>query len=1437
MGMKRDDIERIVGECAIKSSMRSPGLAVLLSFFCMGLGQVYNGQINKGVIFLFFQASLGVTAYHFSFDDRYREALASATSVGFPEILTLILGAVWFAMWVFNVRDAHHYASVSYLKAVPPEFGGFGLPMSGSVSGIAMLGEYHGKGALKSKAHDPGQSDDQSEEASATSHFHDSGKALEQPGLAAERVEVLGIRDTSDATVHYAYGKIIFAGLLIFTAAGALGLFVGMSVQIRGDLETVRKAEEQARRTPRERDARVNLARAYQKAGDRAGAGRSYRMAIAMNPDDIEAHLGLAAILKDTGRTTESSQEFEKAAILSSMKTGRGTIIEVQGTTLEVGAERGVLRLAEDWLTAIRHDPGNARAYYNLGIIYMKSGLLGDAEYALSRARDLEPGKSSILDILAKVFEKQGKLTEAVKALKAMNEIRISTGTGLKLAVLLEKLQNYPEAESVLRSLVASNPSDSDILSKLSVLQMKMERRDEAAVTLRRLLELQPRDVEAMERLASCLDKPSDRKSRISILEGILRINPDHASTISKLGTLYLESDDLARARDALERLADLNAHSPEVFRRLREIYRRSGDIEAEASALERALKISPDNTEFLEALGEIYIRAGREYEAIVLYTKIAAGRPDETGPLKILADLYKKVGDERNEMGVLEKILAFSPEDALTMARLVAIHDRHNDFAMVEKFYRRMVGLNPSDPVALRNLAGHFERTGDLKAASVEYNNLLTLLKPEESHEVLERLTACAARLGDLDSEESGFEKLVALDPISTKYLKGLASSLRRKGQTSSLITALERLRALDPADTGSSRELASLYRAAGDKGRELKVLEEVITLTPEDIPVLKRVAELKLSVGEIASAIVLMEKVLKAEPDNGGAVDVLEEAYTKTGNNAGLVRILGLALKRDQRNPEVHMKLGRALKESGKRREALLQAEMAWQLEPSSKDISNEFLTFCIEERDLGRMITVYESMLARAPGDLEVTASLATLHTEKGNRTKAHKYWQEVRKQDRYNTAANESLLDDAESKSDFDSATFILRDLIEKNPDSAEYRYKMARLFETAGTVELATVEYARAMELAPDNSDIAIAAGEASLKLGRYKEALADFDTAFAVNSKAVVFSGRALALSGLGRDPEAIDAAREALNRSWNSMEKQTLVSLAEILMKSGKAADARGAYEKILTRWPGDPAGSTGMVKALVSDGKSTEAVSFLKDLLSRSGGNASAWKEYALLLKASGDSPAGNKGQEYFNALTQWAALEATDSAPRVELGRHYLEDGKPSDAILHLVKATAMAPDSREAWLLLARASMGASDNSGAIKAFEKYLIFEPNDVEALYGIGLCRLKSGDSTEAMAAFTRTLSGSPGHEPSLEGIGNIHFNEKNYARAAEFFKMVIEANPSNYGPYFKLGMALKEIGKTAEAKQMFLKLSGLPGAPEKLRQQAKSMFAAIGD
>ncbi len=66
---------------------KNPGLAAVLSFFWTGLGQIYNGQIAKGIFF--------IVAYAISW-------LLMFIIIGF--ITTPIL-------WIYGMYDAYHSAN------------------------------------------------------------------------------------------------------------------------------------------------------------------------------------------------------------------------------------------------------------------------------------------------------------------------------------------------------------------------------------------------------------------------------------------------------------------------------------------------------------------------------------------------------------------------------------------------------------------------------------------------------------------------------------------------------------------------------------------------------------------------------------------------------------------------------------------------------------------------------------------------------------------------------------------------------------------------------------------------------------------------------------------------------------------------------------------------------------------------------------------------------------------------------------------------------------------------------------------------------------------------------------------------------------------------------------------------------------------------------
>ena len=90
-GVEIDAKAEICPKCGVRAKaatneIKNPGLAAVLSFLVMGLGQIYNGEIGKGLLFIVLYAISIVLCF---------------VLIGF--ITTPIL-------WIYGIYDAHKTA-------------------------------------------------------------------------------------------------------------------------------------------------------------------------------------------------------------------------------------------------------------------------------------------------------------------------------------------------------------------------------------------------------------------------------------------------------------------------------------------------------------------------------------------------------------------------------------------------------------------------------------------------------------------------------------------------------------------------------------------------------------------------------------------------------------------------------------------------------------------------------------------------------------------------------------------------------------------------------------------------------------------------------------------------------------------------------------------------------------------------------------------------------------------------------------------------------------------------------------------------------------------------------------------------------------------------------------------------------------------------------
>lgn len=159
---------------------------------------------------------------------------------------------------------------------------------------------------------------------------------------------------------------------------------------------------------PRNYDAKVAEARAYDFAIDAGKSEAAYRAALLLQPDGVEAHLGLGRLLAKNGRRDDATAELRRAAALD--PDGPDALYEL-GLLLAPGAES--LSLLEH---ATRERASFGDAWIALGEQQLAAGHLAEARKAGDEALKADGSTAAPLLLLGRVALADNRPEDAVHA-------------------------------------------------------------------------------------------------------------------------------------------------------------------------------------------------------------------------------------------------------------------------------------------------------------------------------------------------------------------------------------------------------------------------------------------------------------------------------------------------------------------------------------------------------------------------------------------------------------------------------------------------------------------------------------------------------------------------------------------------------------------------------------------------------------------------------------------------------------------------------------------------------------------------------------------------------------------------------------------------------------------------------------------------------------
>lgn len=323
------------------------------------------------------------------------------------------------------------------------------------------------------------------------------------------------------------------------------------------------------------------------------------RRALTLNPEQSEAHAGLAQValvLGDREAANRHAQaarkptahaemrdplwwEVLKEGVTASLYAARGRRYLLEGDFAHAVAELEVLisgaqKDPEVWLNygvallfterygeaivalesalaVLRDNEGKksknpegmadlkTESYYNLGLVYYRTGRMEKAIAACQKAIQLEPDFANAYGSLGMVYWETGRHDEAILQYKKAIEIApMNVEFHQDLAKIYWQKEMYDEAAATYQIVVTHNPSDGDARYRLGLVLLGNGKYDEAVSCFQKVLEINPNNMLAHGALGVTYSKLGRRQAAIEEFQAVLRLDPQNQNARDMLKQL-----------------------------------------------------------------------------------------------------------------------------------------------------------------------------------------------------------------------------------------------------------------------------------------------------------------------------------------------------------------------------------------------------------------------------------------------------------------------------------------------------------------------------------------------------------------------------------------------------------------------------------------------------------------------------------------------------------------------------------------------------------------------------------------------------------------------------------------------------------------------------------------------------------------------------------
>ena len=514
-------------------------------------------------------------------------------------------------------------------------------------------------------------------------------------------------------------------------------------------------------------------------------------------------------------------------------------------------------------------------------------------------------------------FEENGEMDKALAAYRKVLDVDPGQANlASRVAALLTRQDDFPEAIDVLKDAIKANPNASGPLLQLAFIYTKYLRRTGQAIDyVNRAIALDPHNIDAYERLCEIALGAGDEKKALQSLDRATEIKSDDPTFWARLGKLYAsivfrpdrpaKPEEIARVNDIFKKAADRAGNDSAALKDVADYYASTQQIKEAIPLYLRLLELEPDDINAREKLATGFVLTNQREKAVEMLEAIIKEHPEKYQPYDLLAGLLDDAARalEREKKSDQAKAM-FAKAAANYEQSLIINPGRASPYLHLAELLLGPLKQNERAVKVLSEARQHFPQTPEIvyylgiaqreakhfQEAVATFEEALHEAEAEGAEIANARFYfdygAAAEQAGLHDKAADLFRKSIAVDPANAADAYNYLAYMWAERDTH-LDEAEQMIKLALQADPNNGAYIDTLGWLEFRQGKFDQALSDLLRaaqkLTREDPVVLEHVGDACAKLNKPAQALDAWQKALNLDPQNKKLADKIDNAKTK--------------------------------------------------------------------------------------------------------------------------------------------------------------------------------------------------------------------------------------------------------------------------------------------------------------------------------------------------------------------------------------------------------------------------------------------------------------------------------------------------------------------------------------------------------------------------